>query len=254
MPKRGRSQSRTRQTKRARKNPYTRKRPAYERRAASSSRRFNKQVLNVIKRTAEPKELHTKLTSINTMNHNSFNIQAMYDRNGSHATWPLQGDGTNQRNGNEIYAKGFMIRGSMCFAGDRRGSTLRFYLVNPKDNTVLLNYEKMFQPITNSVAIDPLNRTNYPSAKLIGTYTVPDVSAPTMSVDGNFELIDTNVLIKKWIPFNKKIKFLDGTNAPTNINAYMALIVTCYDHNSASETDECVKATDLMMSFYYSDP
>ncbi|KAJ1475981.1 hypothetical protein T484DRAFT_1826358, partial [Baffinella frigidus] len=246
--------SRTRQTKRARKNPYTKKRPAYKRRVASSSRRFNKQVLDVIKRTAEPKEIHTVLDQLSTLYHNSFNPQTLYKRGNNNNTWPLQGDGINQRNGNEIYAKGFMIRGSMCFAGDRRGSTLRFYLVNPKDDTVELNYGKMFQKITNNVAIDPLNKSNFPTAKLIGTYKVPDVSAPTMSVDGNFELIDTNVIIKKWIPFNKKIKFLDGTNDPTNINSYMALVVTCYDHNSALVTDECVKATDLMMSFYYSDP
>jgi hypothetical protein len=31
-----------------------------------------------------------------------------------------------------------------------------------KDNTVPLTYEKMFQKIINNVAIDPLNKTNYP--------------------------------------------------------------------------------------------
>ena len=37
-------------------------------------------------------------------------------------------------------------------------------------------------------------------------------------------------------------------------NSYMALVITAYDHNSAYETDVCVKSIDLMSSFYYSDP
>ena len=75
-----------------------------------------------------------------------------------------------------------------------------------------------------------------------------------MSIDGTNELIDTNVIFKKWIPFNKKINFMPGTGSPTNINSYLALIITAYDHNTAPETDICIKAIDLMSSFYYSDP
>ena len=80
------------------------------------------------------------------------------------------------------------------------------------------------------------------------------VSAPTTSVDGTFELIDTNVIFKKWIPFAKKLCFVPDTNSPTNVNSYMVLIVTAYDHNTALESDICVKSVDLMSSFYYSDP
>ena len=128
------------------------------------------------------------------------------------------------------------------------------YLVNPKDNDVALVYNNMFQNITDNVAVDPLDKSKYAATKLLGTYRVPDRSAPTLSVDGTNELIDTNVIIKKWIPFDKKIKFMPGTSAPTNINAFMQLVFTVYDHNSALESDMCIKSTDLMCSFYYSDP
>ena len=80
------------------------------------------------------------------------------------------------------------------------------------------------------------------------------LSAPTTSVDGTFALIDTNVIIKKWIPFDKKIVFRSATRTPTNLNQYLQLVFTVYDHNSALETDICVKSTDLMVSFYYADP
>ncbi|KAJ1467578.1 hypothetical protein T484DRAFT_1755759 [Baffinella frigidus] len=202
--KRGRSQSRTRQTKRSKKNPYTRKRPAYKRRAATSTRRFNKSVLNVIKKTAEPKFIHTAMTDMTSMNHNSINFQNINSRDADNGMFPHQGDEVGQRDGNEVYAKGFMLRGSFCLAGDRRGTTLRFYLISEKDNNHRATYDNVFQNITNNVALDPLDKTKFPSTKLIATLKIPDRSAPTTSVDGTFELIDSNVIFKKWIPFNKK--------------------------------------------------
>ena len=147
-----------------------------------------------------------------------------------------------------------MLRGSMCLAGDRRGSTVRMYAVYPKDNDISLDYDTMFENITNNVELDPLDKRKFPNSKLLATYRVPDRSAPTMSVDGTNELIDTNFIIKKWIPFNKKITFMPGTRAPTNINSSYKLVFTVYDHNSALESDMCVKSTDLMCTFYYSDP
>jgi len=232
------------------------RRPAYRRKQPRNGSRvnFNKRVLQVIKKTAEPKQIHNLITAIPNMYHNSFNKYSIYDRGAVETMWPDQGDGVNGRNGDEIYAKGFMIRGSMCFAGDRRGTTIRMYSVAPKDQDIALNYDNMFQNITDNVAVDPLDKRKFPSSKLLGTYKVPDRSAPTLSVDGNFELIDTNVIIKKWIPFDKKIIFMPGTKAPTNINSYLQLVFTAYDHNSASETDECIKSVDLMVTFYYADP
>jgi len=208
----------------------------------------------VIKKTAEPKVVHIVRDQISSMYHNSFNIQDIYTRGSREGTWPPQGDGVGERNGNEIYAKGWMLRGSCCFAGDRRETTIRMYLVSPKDDDIDLQYDNMFTNITNNVAVDPLEKSKFRSTKLLGTYRVPDRSAPTTSVDGTSELIDTNVIIKKWLPFNKKITFMPGTRTPTNINSFMKLVFTAYDHNSALETDICIKSTDLMTSFYYSDP
>ena len=112
----------------------------------------------------------------------------------------------------------------------------------------------MFQNITNNVALDPLDKTKYPSAKLIKTLKIPDRSAPTTSIDGTFELIDSNVIFKHDIPFSKKIVFPAGTSVAGNVNNSMTLLVTAYDHNSALETDECIKSIDMLCSFYYSDP
>ena len=251
--KRSRSSTRYSPNKRYKKTAYKMKRKSYRRKGARSSTTFNKKVLQVIKKTAEPKKVHN-LLSIGSLHHNSFNFVQIYNRGSTETIWPPQGDGIGQRNGDEIYSKGFMIRGSFCFAGDRRGSTIRMYMINPKDNDIAVNYNNMFENITDNVAFDPLNKRVIPSSKLLGTYRVPDRSAPTVSVEGNFELIDTNVLVKKWIPFDKKIQFVPGTRAPTNINAYMFLVFTVYDHNTALETDICVKETDLMCTFYYSDP
>ena len=230
------------------------KRKSYRRKTPTSRGTFNKRVLQVIKKTAEPKYVHTNISSLTTLYHNSFNLVYIYQRNADNSPWPMQGDGINQRNGNEIYGKGFMLRGSFCFAGDRRGTTLRFYLAHPKENNIPLTYDNVFQNITDNVALDPLDKSKYPSSKFIGTYKVPYRSAPTISIDGTFELIDTNVLIKKWIPFNKKIIFNPGTRAPTQLNEYLQIVFTVYDHNSALETDMLIKSTDLCVSFYYSDP
>ena len=239
-----------------RKTTVRRKRRAsYKRKSRIGTRpTFNKRVLQVIKKTAEPKFIHNLCSDISNMYHNSFNQWQIWNRGSRETIWPPQGDGVGQRNGDEIYAKGFMIRGSLCLAGDRRGSTVRMYSVMPKTDNIQTTYDNVFQNITDNVAVDPLDKRKYPSTKMLGTYRVPDRSAPTLSVDGNFELIDTNVIVKKWIPFDKKIVFTPGTRAPTNLNDYFKIVFTVYDHNSASETDICVKSTDLMVSFYYADP
>ena len=208
----------------------------------------------MIKTTAEPKVVHRALSEITTMYHNGFNIADIYQRGSNNSIWPPQGDGRDQRVGNEIYGKGFMIRASFCLAGDRRGTTLRFYLLSAKDQGISRSHSNYFESITGNVALDPLDKHKFPLTKMIGTYKVPDRSAPTTSIDGTFELIDTNIIVKKWIPFNKKITFNPGTQDPTGINSYLAIGVTAYDHNSALETDICVKSIDMMSSFYYSDP
>ena len=236
------------------------KRKSYRRKTTRGRGSFNKKVLAVIKRTAEPKKIHVHLSppqggGPTSMYHNSFNVWKIYDMIGNTTTFPLQGDGIGERNGQEIYGKGFMLRASFGIAGDRRGTSLRFYLVTPVNASTTVDYARMFENITNNVALDPLDRNTFPSTKFLGTYKIPDVSAPTTSIDGTFELIDSKILFKKWIPFKRKIKFLLADNRePSNIPNSMQLVVTAYDHNSALETDICVKAIDIMSSFYYSDP
>ena len=63
-----------------------------------------------------------------------------------------------------------------------------------------------------------MDKAKFPHNKFKATYKVADRSAPTTSVDGTFELIDTNIIVKMWIPFNKKIHFDPGTQDPTGIN------------------------------------
>jgi hypothetical protein len=234
------------------------KRKSYRRKTKRGTG-FNKKVLAVIKRTAEPKKIHINLATQGSgptsMYHNSFNTWKIFDMASNKETFPIQGDGIGQRNGQEIYGKGFMLRASFGIAGDRRGTTLRFYLVTPINGTTTVDYARMFENITNSVALDPLDKNTFPTTKFLGTYKIPDVSAPTMSVDGTNELIDSKIMFKKWIPFNRKINFLLGDNRePSNVPNSMQLVVTVYDHNSALETDICVKSIDIMSSFYYSDP
>ena len=100
------------------------RRAAYRRKAPRNGGRvnFNKRVLQVIKKTAEPKFIHNNITGFSTLKHNSFNDVKIWNRAGNHDTFPLQGDNQGMRNGNEIYGKGFMLRGSFNFAGDRQSS------------------------------------------------------------------------------------------------------------------------------------
>ena len=187
--------------------------------------------------------------------HNSFNQWKIFDMSNNVVMFPNEGVQKYERNGDEIYGKGFMIRGSFGFAGDRRGTTLRFYLVKPKNVNTTLAYNTMFDNITGNVALDPLDKNEISSTQFLGTYKIPDRSAPTMSVDGTNELIDSNLIFKKWIPYVKKIKFQHAlANTPSNCDNSMSLVVTAYDHNSALQTDICIKEMDLMCSFYYSDP
>ena len=120
-------------------------------------------MLNVIKKTAEPKFIHVDIQNIrgpSTLKHNSYNEWVIYSVNSPYDLFPTVGDGVNQRNGNEIYAKGFMFRGSFNFAGDRRGTTLRFYLISPSNTTEGNTYNNVFQNITDNVRLFSLKWPN----------------------------------------------------------------------------------------------
>ena len=151
--------------KRYKKTPYRSKRKSYRRKPTTRGRgSFNKKVMAVIKRTAEPKMKHQNMNQAifngpTKLYHNSFNRWSIFDLSGNQAMFPYQGDDKDQRNGDEIFSKGFMIRGSFGFAGDRRVTTLRFYLVKPFNATSTLSYDNMFQAITGNVALDPLDKT-----------------------------------------------------------------------------------------------
>ena len=179
--KRGRSSSRYSTNKRYKKTAYQMKRKSYRRKPTRSKLSFNKKVLAVIKKTAEPKVIHRVLNSLGPIYHNSMQFQQLFDKGQDTRTFPMQGPGNDERNGNEIYAKGWMIRGSFCFAGDRRGTTLRFYMVSPKDGAWPLSYNNVFKNITNNAALDPLDKTKFASTKLIKTMKISDRSAPTTS-------------------------------------------------------------------------
>lgn len=201
----------------------------------------------------------TKFTSYNyvlgALGHNTGTAINLWTNNAS-SLFPTVGDSENNRDGNEIVGRGFMIRGMFNVPYDRRDVRIDYYFVqhntNMGDPTTSL-----FHNVATNVLLDPINKKRWDNVTKLGSLRVKATDAG-MHSSGSWladNVITKTILFKKWIPLNKKLKFYDdNASIVTNVPEMGKIIFFVYDTLSTASTDTIVHSGSITATFYYKDP
>lgn len=176
-----------------------------------------------------------------------FNILNNSGPNTSDHPLPVQGDGDGNRNGDEIYGKGFMLRIMCENDAGRHNNTWKFWLV--EHNTVQgvpCVPSDFFHVVTGNTLIDSIQTDRW-KARLLGSFRTR-----SRDVDPNSK---TNVFIKKWIPFRRKLCFKsdDSIVITKGMKEVFSLVGVCYD-TSNTIFNVALGNIRLSTTFYYADP
>jgi len=181
--------------------------------------------------------------------HNSIVRVPIWDNITNDPIWPIKGDNDNQRDGDEIYVAGFMLRGILQIPADRRNTRVKvFFLPYNSKQGDPTNFAQLFTQTVDSNMLDPIQTDSWPGIKLIGTYAV---RSSDKLAEG-----DATIMVKKWLPMKRKIKFAQasGVANPTNIKEMGTLLVCPYDSIQTSETDIIVTNMQWGITMYFKDP
>jgi len=200
--------------------------------------------------TAHCNSTYDTLWKAYPLNHNSLVSSPIFDNvapNSVYSPLPSQGDKDEDRNGDEIYAKGIMYRATINVPNMRKNAT--FKLLQVEWNSTQgspITYGDLLHNITGSVALDPIQTDRW-SVKTLGTYrvTARDVGAGDVST----------INIKKWIPFKRKLTFKqdDSIVVCKGMKEYVALIWMSWDIQSTLTTDT-IGYVKGAYTLHYGDP
>lgn len=178
--------------------------------------------------------------------HNSLNNLGM----SFSSTWPGQGDGDGQRNGDEIYIQGWKVRLMFGSKADRPNVNYRCFIVKYQHQLTgdINTYSNFFHNTTGNGLLDPVQ---YKRFKVLKTFKLRAKGTSMEVGEAGKEFTRTKEL---WVPMRRKIKFVaDASNTAVNINADISLIVLAYDAYGTLITDN-IAYVQGATTLYYKDP
>lgn len=147
-----------------------------------------------------------------------------------------------------IYTTGMRYRGVFQIPYDRRNLIMKMWLV--EYNTIQgtpNTYGEFFDNVSGNSLLDAVDNKRF-KPKLIFKGSV----SPKDRLDGSS---DATILIDKWIPFKRKIKYSDGSDGDVVMGGCkeaLALVVTFYDTiSSSSSTDILCTNNENLITLYY---
>lgn len=165
------------------------------------------------------------------------------------SVFPVQGDSDSDRNGDEIYATGIMIRMMFGQKLDRPNVTFKVWVVAYNDNSLdPTTYGNFLHNITGNVLLDAVQSKRY---KVLKSMTLKSRGLTTEVGEASKEFVRT---AKFWIPIKKKIKFIkDDSISSSNYYPHMNIIVSPYDSYGTLLTDN-IGFAQASATLYYKDP
>lgn len=124
--------------------------------------------------------------------------------NGDLGAWcPAQGDGDNQRDGNDIYVQGITCRMQFNLPADRLNTKFRCILVKCPRGYSVTSYTQSIDNVTGNVMIDPVDKDR---VKVIKQFFIGQKAFNPSAGDVGKEI----TLYKKiYLPINRVVKFSD---------------------------------------------
>lgn len=263
--------------RRSSRRSYTRRPRRYRWRSRYGKRRlfrgkgFKKAVKKVILSTAESKYRTVALNDTSTtnavgtsismpawpgvsntyyVNHNRlFLFHLINNTNPIANSHPLpgQGNGDAARSGDEIYAKGFMLRLCLTCGSGHHNTKWRFWLI--EWNTVQGNpvqYGELMHQVSGNIMLDTIQTDRWRAVKL-GDYRYKSTdTAP----DANAE-----ILVKKWIPFRRKLCFKTDNDivVAKGMKEVLSVVGVAYDSQNTSQ-EASIGGISAHCTLYYGDP
>lgn len=163
---------------------------------------------------------------------------------------PVQGDSDGQRNGDEIYATGVRIAGTIYVPSTYKTSTYRLFLCEYNDQvfpsgTTINDYNSLFHNVSSQTILDTFQhdriRPKYLKTLKMDRADVRDDQDGTI----NFKL---------WLPLKRKFTFRqdDSPALATGLkNKYTLLVLPYHSHLSGSVNIGQIRA---QATLYYKDP
>lgn len=239
------------------------KRPSYRRRYKKGGSSFAKAVKKVILKTAEKKYKTAELLCNSAydatfggfaLNHNSTVNFHMIDNTAPtvrHVTYIGQGDSDGARNGDEIYAKGIMLRATIAIPADRKNIKVRMFLV--EHNSVqgdLAVYGDLYHNITGRNVLDPIQSDRW-KMSVIGDYEYKSSDTSSDPITGQ----RGSILIKKWIPFRRHLRYEkdDSFVVTRGMKERLSVVLQTWDNNSTFDSSTCGYIRGSI-TLHYGDP
>jgi hypothetical protein len=225
---------------------------------------FAKKVKDVILKTAETKFVSRLLTDTNMsqmtvpnrylLRHNEIDHYNIFNNTNPDAVKhpiPIQGDGDGNRNGDEIYATGVRVAGTIQVAAANKGSHFRMFLCEYNDQVfatgaTLSTKNQTMHVVTGSSILDTFQHDRI-KPKYLGTVRMPrgDINDATTC----------SATFKYWLPLKRKFTFRqdDSPALAMGIKNKYSLMILPY--NSLSTGDgEVIGDIQTAATFYYKDP
>jgi hypothetical protein len=226
---------------------------------------FAKAVKNVILKTAETKYISRLLTDTNmepsaglptrwSLRHNAIEYYHIYNNSAPDAVkhpLPIQGDGDGNRNGDEIYATGIRVAGSIQVFTANKSATFRMFLVENNDSVYsagsnIATYNETFHNVSSSTMLDTFQHDRI-RPKYLGTLQVS-------SRDAN-DAGDGTINFKRFIPLKRKLTFRqdDSPALATGMKNKFTLMFLPYD-KIATTNLAVIGVVSVHTTLYYKDP
>jgi len=226
---------------------------------------FAKKVKDVILKTAETKFRSIRLQDTNMsegagiplryiMRHNRIEYFHIFNNTNPDATKhpiPIQGDSDGQRNGDEIYATGVRIAGSIQMGSIDKHSTYRVFLCEYNDQVygagaAIDTYNQTFHEVTGGTNMDTFQHDRI-KPKYLRTLKVSSADVADAS--------EGAINFKFWLPLKRKFTFRqdDSPALAMGIKNKYTLMILPYK-NISTIAGAAVGDVQVHATLYYKDP
>lgn len=171
---------------------------------------------------------------------------------GSNNIWPNQGTDDNQRVGDEIYAKGLMVRGMLQVPYDRRTVKVDVYWLpynsaqgDPTSDAASAG--DLFHPVSGNKLLDPVQIRRWPGLIKLGRYCC---RATDQAMSNG---LDKTITFQKYISLGKKINFCGTSQIPSNMPELGRILLVPYDTISTSTLDTVITRSEIATTLYFTE-
>ena len=226
---------------------------------------FAKKVKDVILKTAETKFLSRLLTDTSMsegpgvptryiMRHNQIEHFHIFNNTNPDAVKhpiPIQGDGDGARNGDEIYATGVRLAGSIQMGAGDKHSQFRMFLVENNDQVYsagagISTKNQTMHTVTGSTIMDTFQHDRV-KPKYLGTLRVPSRDV--------LDSADGSITFKYWLPLKRKFTFRQDDSPALAMglkNKYTLMILPYKAVGTIDAT--AIGEIQVAATLYYKDP